>query len=148
MTDIMIYESGGGGEIFVKGSDIETTDGIFNQPYLSHFGGNVEASTTGDEKEGIERFDWWGNSFLEGKNQMNSALEKALNDNALNSSGRVNIEKAANKDLDHLKDIAEVSSAVSIIGVDKVLISDKINKTVINFIWDATKNELIEERII
>lgn len=148
MTDIMIYESGGGGEISVKGADIETTDGLFNQPYLSHFGGNVEASTTGDEIEGTERFDWWGNAYFEEKNQMNSALERALNDNALDSSGRVNIETAANKDLEHLKNIAEVSSTVSIIGVDKVLITDQINQTIINYTWDATKSELIEERII
>ena len=145
MTDIMIYESGNGGELSLKNGDIESTDAIFNQPYLSHFGGNIEALTTGNEIEGVERFDWFGNSFLESGAQVNSLLEKSLNENALNSSGRIVIESDANTDLEFLKDLGTIQSEVSITGVDKVRISDKINQSKVDFIWNATKDELIEE---
>jgi hypothetical protein len=148
MTDVLIYESGNGGELSLKNGDIETTDGLFNQPYLSHFGGNIEASTTGNEVEGEERADWWGNTFLDASAQMNSELERSLNNNALNSAGRINIERDAQKDIEHLNDIANVSSTVVITGNDKLLISDKLDKIVVNMLWDATKNELIEEIII
>jgi hypothetical protein len=83
--------------------------------------------------------------FLEFEAQMNSELERALNNNALNSSGRIKIEAAANKDLQVLSEIADVSSAVQITGNNKVLITDKIDKTVVNLAWDATASELIEE---
>jgi hypothetical protein len=145
MIDVLIYESGNGGELSLKNGDIETTDGLLNIPYLSHFGGNVEASTKGNELEGEERFDWWGNTFIPTESQMNSELERALNSNALNSSGRVNIESAAKKDLEVLKDVAELLTLVTITGNEKILITDKINKSVVNMAWDATKNELIEE---
>lgn len=148
MNDVLIYENGNGGELSLKNGDIETTDGLANQAYLSHFGGNIEASTTGNEIEGEQRADWWGNALLEPQAQMNSEVERALNANALNSSGRVNIELAAKKDITHLSDIADLLSSVVIIGNDKLRITDKIDKTVSDLIWDATKSELIEEIII
>jgi len=146
MTDIIIYESGNGGELRLKDNgDIETTDGLFNQPYLSHFGGNLEALTTGEEIEGEERFDFWGNYFLEPKSQMNSLLEKSLNENALSSSGRNNIEKDAKTDLDSISELGNISAEVTITGNDKVRISDKISQTKVNFIWSKTSEEIIEE---
>lgn len=149
MTDIIIYESGNGGELNLKDNgDIETTDGLFNQPYLAHFGGNLEASTTGEEIEGEERFDFWGNSFLEPKSQMNSMLEKSLNENALSSSGRNNIEKDAKTDLDSINELGNISTEVTITGNDKVRISDKISQTKVNFVWSKTSEEIIEEIII
>lgn len=148
MNDILIYESGNGGELNIKNGDLESTESLFNMPYLAHFGGNTEASTTGNEVEGEEREDWWGNTFLDADSQMNSELERSLNNNALNSAGRINIERDAVKDLQALSDIADVSSQIIITGANKLTISDKIDKNVINMIWDATKNEIIEEIII
>lgn len=148
MIDILLYESGGGGEISLKNGDIEMTDGLFNMPYLAHFGGNLEASTKGDEEENIERFDWWGNSFLDEPAQMNSLIEKTLNNTALNSAGRVTIERNAKEDLQFISEISDISCVVEIPGVDKVKISDKINQSKIDFIFNATKDELIEEIII
>lgn len=145
MTDVIIYENGNGGELSLKNGDIETTDSLCNQPYLAHFGGNVEANTTDNEIEGEERNDWWGNTFLDGEAQMNSNLERSLNKNALNSSGRANIEAAAVKDLEYLSEIAKTESIVSLKGVNKLLITDKLNQSVVNLAWDATKNELIQE---
>jgi hypothetical protein len=148
MNDILLYESGGGGEISLKNGDIEMTDGLFNMPYLSHFGGNLEASTKGDEEENIERFDWWGNSFLDQPAQMNSLIEKTLDNTTLNSAGRVIIERNAKEDLQFIADIADISCIVEIPGVDKVKISDKINQIKVDFIFNSTNNELIEEIII
>jgi hypothetical protein len=144
MTDIMIYESGGGGEILLKNNDIEMTDSLLNMPYLAHFGGNLEASTTGNEQENVERFDWWGNVFFDESAQMNSSLEKTLNETALNSAGRVTIERQAKNDLQFLADIADISCNVGIIGVDKVRISDTVSQSVVDFIFNATNSELIE----
>lgn len=143
----MIYESGNGGELSLVNGDIEMIDGISNQPYLAHFGGNIEASTTGEEIEGEERKDWFGNVFLLNNpgTQMNSELERSMNENSLNSSGRSKIENAAKNDLSYLSDTAKVDSKVSVTGVDKVLITDTINELKANFQWDASKSELIEE---
>lgn len=148
MNDVLIYEGGNGGELSLKNGDIETTDSLANQAYLAHFGGNVEASTTGNEVEGEERSDWWGNSFIETGSQMNSEIERALNNNALTSAGRSNIEDAANKDLQYLSEISDTGSTVALIGNDKLRITDTIDKTVKDLIWDATKSELIEQKII
>ena len=145
MTDIMIYESGSGGEISIKSGDIETTDAIFNQFYMAHFGGNTEASTTGNEIEGEDRGDWFGNQYLNEDSQMNSSLERTLNNVSLNSAGRVIIEREAKKDIDFLSDLGDLSVSAQITGNDKVIISDKINQSKVDFIWDATKNEIIEE---
>jgi len=145
MIDVLIYEGGNGGELSLKNGDIETTDGLFNIPYLAHFGGNIESSTKNNVEEGEERNDWFGNTFLPSEAQMNSELERSLQNNALNSSGRANIEAAAKIDIQVLSEIADVSTSVSITGNDKIRISDNIDKTVVNLIWDATKSELIEE---
>ena len=102
--DIMIFESGNGGDFNIRNGDLDSVEGLTNQPYLAHFGGNKEASTTGEEAAGVERFDWWGNSFLENEPgaQMNSELERALRDNSLSSKGRVQIERLAKQDMEFL----------------------------------------------
>ena len=146
--DLMIYESGNGGELSLKSGDIETTQAVFNQFYLSHFGGNTEASTTGNEVEGEERNDWWGNEFLNEQSQMNSSLERTLNSIALTSAGRAEVEREAKKDVDYLSDLGELSTVVQITGNEKIKVSDKINQSQVNFIWDATKSEVIEEIIL
>ena len=151
--DLSIYETGNGGDLILKNGDLEITEGLTNQPYLAHFGGNKEASTTGEEIQGTERLDWWGNSFFinDEAGQMNSELERALDKNNLSSSGRIEIENQAKEDLKFLADVAEISTNVSILDDDKVQISDKLSQPdneKFLFIWDATKNELIEDKII
>ena len=152
--DLMIYETGNGGDLNLVNGDLSITEGITNQPYLAHFGGNIEASTTGEEKEGVERFDWFGNSFFpnEPDAQINSELERGLANNELSSKGRIELERLASLDLEYLSPIADIESEVSIESDDKVIISDKLiqpsDESENSFIWDATKNELIEEKNI
>jgi phage gp46-like protein len=149
MIDILIVESGNGGDISLINGDIQSTDSLSNQAYLAHFGGNTEASTTNEEVTG-GRMDWWGNEFIKDdiNMQMNSELERTLNKVALTSSGRLKLVQAAKNDMDFLSNIAKIESEVSISGIDKVQISDKINQGIASFQWNATKNELIEEILI
>lgn len=147
MVDLMIYETGDGGDVEIINGDFATTDSLSNQDYLAHFGGNVEASTTGEEIPGEERNDWWGNQLFtdEPEAMMNSKLEKALNETSISSAGRSEIERRSNEDLQFLKEISEVSSSVAIVGNDKLEIIDYISEieTPFKYLWDGTKDELI-----
>jgi len=152
--DLTIYETGNGGDLSLVNGDLSVTEGLTNQPYLAHFGGNIEASTTGEEKAGVERFDWFGNAFFpnEADAQLNSELERGLAVNELSSKGRIELERLAALDLEYLADVADIESEVVIESDDKVSISDKLiqpsDDAEFSFIWDATKNELIEDKII
>ena len=64
MNDLVIWETGNGGDAQLLGNDLATTDGLTNMPYLGWFGGNPGFITTGNELENEQRFDWWGNSLL------------------------------------------------------------------------------------
>ena len=86
--------------------------------------------------------------------QQNSRLEQVLNEVALNSSGRLQIEEAAKNDLKFLKEVAEISVSTRITDVDRVEIRilaqepDNVQEQEFIFIWDATKQEVIEFRTI
>ena len=81
--------------------DIELDGGLTTAMYLSHFGGNVEASTTGNEKPGDIRKDWWGNALMktEPDKQANSELERALLQLPITSGNLLKFEDLANADL-------------------------------------------------
>lgn len=157
MDDIALYETGSGGDLQLLGNDIASTSGLFNMVYMAWFGGNTEASTTGNELESELREDWFGNALLfdnEKEIQFNSVLEKTLNETALDSSGRITIEEAAKKDLEFMKDIADVTVSVSILSDDRVSITAKlkqpenIEEKEYQLIWDKLKDEVIVENTI
>lgn len=157
MIDIALNETGNGGDAQISGNDIATTSAIFNQIYLALFGGNVEASTTGEELTTEQRLDWWGNNLLfqdEPDLQFNSTLEKTLTEVALNSSGRLIIEEAVRNDLKFLNSFAEIRVSTEVTGVDRISIlifvqePDNSEEKVFEFIWDATKQEVIVNTII
>jgi hypothetical protein len=152
MTDLLIYESGNGGEVEIVGADLATTDSLANQVYLAHFGGNVEANTTGEEIPGEDRFDWWGNIFFESEPDamMNSSLERTLNSVSLGSYGRTEIEGKAIEDVQFLKNISEVEVSAAIVGNDKAEIIDYLSEidTAYQYLWNGTKDELIVSKII
>ena len=72
----------------------------------------------------------------------------------MDSSGRITIEEAAKKDLEFMKDFADVTVSVSILSDDKVSIFASLqepgNLAVKEFqlIWDNLKNEVIIEKTI
>ena len=150
--DLVLHETGNGGDLQLKGNDLDVSASIFNQIYMALFGGNPSASTTGEELITEQRQDWWANSLVYQdlpELQQNSTLERVLNEVALNSSGRLQIEEAVKNDLAFLKDVAEISIETRITDIDRVEIRifaqepDNEQKQEFIFIWDATKQEVI-----
>lgn len=143
--DIKIIETGSGGDLVFENGDIRTTSEVYNQPYLAHFGGNKEAVST-DYSEGQPREDYFLNPFLQENERFNSTFEKTLLNTPLNSAGRLKLEQAAEEDLGYLSGFAQTESDVSITGIDKVELSDKIVSQNENFsyIWNDAKDEIIE----
>lgn len=152
--DILLYESGSGGEIAVIGNDIALVEQIFQQCYLALFGGNIEASTLGNEPVTQIREDYWQNALFYNNDpgrQFNSQTERALNENALTSTGRVNIQRAVEADLQYFKTIADISVNVVILSVNKVQITIGIKQPgsqsgqSLQVIWDNAKQEMITD---
>lgn len=129
--DILLHDNGTGGDIYLAGNDLVLSETFFQSIYLALFGGNIEASTQGNEREGEQRNDYWGNSllFVQSKgNQFNSETEKTLSRVVLSSKGRIEIKKAVEKDLQFLKSIADISIEVSIQSHSRVEIRIKTSK--------------------
>ncbi len=156
VKDLLVYESGNGGEISIQNNDLALTDQVLQQAYLCLFGGNVDASTRGDELPNEIKKDWWGNSLFyadEKSKQFNSLTERALIDNPLTSSGRVNIIRSIESDLKYLKNISNVNVNAFILSNNKLRVEIKLSmpatKTiVIELLWDSIKKELIIENTI
>lgn len=152
--DLLLHETGNGGDLSLNGNDVAVSDGFTNMPYIGWFGGNPLGSTTGNEIPNEQRLDWWGNSLLFPNNkniQVNSALENALNTIPLNSEGRNLIEQAAKEDMKFFSNFAQTSVSVSILSDDKVQIDLKVNEPSnlqskdFQYIWDATRQEIITQ---
>jgi hypothetical protein len=149
--DLKVIESNNGGELVKNPKDLAVIFGFENMPYLGMFGGNIEQSTPIQRLPGEQAFDWWGNSLFFNENtglQFNSETERTLNNVALTSSGRKQIEEAVIKDLEFMQAFAVVSVSVTIPERDKVNISitieepSNLTEKKFVYIWDATKNEL------
>jgi hypothetical protein len=150
--DILMFMSLDGGEISVQENDIALSEVLYNQVLLALFGGNIEASTSGNEPAGVMREDWWGNSLLfpnDPASQFNSQTEKVLMECVLNSSGRIAIQRAVEADLQYLKSIANISTNVVILSTNRVQIevvltepTNQENKQFV-FLWDNAKKEVI-----
>ncbi len=155
--DILLYENGNGGDLEILGGDLATTETIFQQMYLALFGGNVEQNTPDVRESDEESFSWWANTlFFENQEsrQFNSNTERAINNNVLNTSGRLAIETAVNTDLEYLRNISNFTSSVSILSNNILSISvsleqpEGIQDREIQFIWDnVTGVEIIEKSI-
>ena len=153
--DLLLYENGSGGELHLNSSDLVLVNSLYQQVYLSLFGGNIEANTATTKSQ--ENNDWWGNDLIfknNSKKQFNSNTERALNNVTLNPSGRIDILRAVLYDLRILKEISNISASVHILETNKVQINvliakpNSIENKELQFIWDSAKNELIHEKII
>jgi hypothetical protein len=153
--DAKIRETGSGGDLILSasGRDFVTVEGFENMPYLAMFGGNVDQSTPSERTTEEQRFDWWGNALFMGNQpglQFNSETERALNETALTSSGRQVIFNAVKADLLFMKDFANVSIAVALPAIDRVVIGVRLERPgnlsgkQFIFIWDKTEQELLE----
>lgn len=155
--DLHLYESGNGGELLLLNNDLVLSETLFQTIYLSLFGGNIEASTTGEESSEEERLDFWANDLIfqtTKSKQMNSETERTLNSVTINTSGRLKIKSSVEQDLNYLKKIINFEVDVVILGVDKIEIIIKINSIskqsnrVFQFIWDNAKKQLILDKTI
>lgn len=155
--DLGIFENGSGGEVSIQNNDLMLSEQLYLQAYLACFGGNIKASTKGNEPVGQVRLDWWGNSCLLSdtpSKQFNSSTEKALRENPLTSAGRINIIQAVQNDLKYLSTIAKVTVDATVLSSSKIKISVALTEpannqtTLLQVIWDNAKNELIIEETI
>lgn len=155
--DLLLYESGSGGELYLLNNDLVLSETFFQSIYVSLFGGNVKASTLGNEIPGQERFDYWANSLFfknQKSKQFNSLTEKILNEVTINSNGRLRIKSAVEQDLNYLKKIVNFTVNVLILDINKIkieiLVSSASNQSekAFQFIWDNAKQEVIFEKNI
>lgn len=155
--DINLHESGSGGEMAIVSNDLLLGEVLYNQIYLSLFGGNIEANTTGNEIISEIRQDWWGNPLFyseNGSKQFNSNTERAILNNALNSSGRLNIINAISTDLEYLNSVINYSIDVSFPKINTILITIKFTRKgdledkILQMVYDNAKNELLIQKII
>lgn len=155
--DLLIYENGTGGELKVISNDLALSETLFTQVYLAFFGGNLEAVTKGNELKNQQRFDYWANSLLyqgKPKKQFNSNLERALCNTVYNSSGRIEIENAAKKDLEFLSGIVETEVSVAVQSESRLRITVVLTglqngqESELQFIWNNARKEIIIEENI
>lgn len=125
MLDLLVIETGNGGDLRIAGNDLETIRGYENMPYLSMFGGA----------------DWWANDLItEPTQRMQSLTEAALLNNALTSSGRIAIIRAIEQDLAFLTNQtgALVAVEASITGPDRLEISINIDGQTFYLEWNPS----------
>lgn len=151
--DLELIEKGDGGDLIKNPKDLSVIEGFENMVYLAFFGGNVEQSTPTIRLESEQAGDWWGNTLLfpdQSKIQFNSEVERILNQVALNSFGRTKIIEAMKKDTAFMRDFANITYGVTIIGPDKVIFGvklvqpDNTQEKAFIFIWDSTNKELMD----
>ena len=156
-TDIQLFETGAGGDFAIVSDDLLMGESLYQQIFLALFGGNIEASTKISYLSTEERFDYWGNSLIwnnEKTKQFNSETERAIQNNVLNSSGRLNIIQAVNVDLEYIKTLIVFSVDVQIMGRDNLKIivsfSDLSNQQdkALEVVYNNAKNEVIINKIL
>ena len=125
MNDILIFESGDGGELQLISNDLATVDSLTNQVYIALFGGGGA--------------DWFGNDPDIAIDQ-NSTFGMVLKSVALDASGLQKLENAARADLSYLSDF---SVECSLIAPTKLKISVVISENVITFVWSENNIEII-----
>tara|TARA_B100000953_G_scaffold297883_1_gene293562 strand:- start:1476 stop:1952 length:477 start_codon:yes stop_codon:yes gene_type:complete len=155
--DIGIYESGSGGDLSQINKNLILSDSLLQNIYLSLFGGNIEASTERVEfGSKNENLDYWANSLIyrnKRSKQFNSRTEKVLSETALNSAGRLKIERVVKQDLKTLSDSIGLDINVSIPENDQVKISVRIISSESNqgkeyhFIWQPREINIIDFEI-
>jgi len=124
--DLVIKETGDGGDLTMLGNDLAVCNSIETAVYLALFGGNVEADTKLPRVIGEQDKSYWGNALFMGAfpaQQFNSLTERILNTTELGTSAVSIIENAITKDLSFLNIL---SLSVSIISTDKINVAMKL----------------------
>ena len=153
--DLLVVETGNGGDITKNGNDLSMVFSFENMPYLALFGGNKEAVTPVKRLESEQAFDWWANSLLfpnDPSVQFNSITEKTLEETPLTSSGRLIIENAIKSDLAFMDPFAEVTVTTEIVATDHINIGiglkrpDNLEEKQYIYIWQNGNLTVLDER--
>lgn len=124
MTDLLIYETGNGGDLKLRGADLVSVNGYENVTYLAMFGG---AS-------------WWGN-YMQPSRPFQSQTETVLETTALNSAGRLAVEEAVKNDLAFLTEIPGTTFTVSVtlVSKDRIDIDIAVDGQTFYYSWNPDK---------
>ena len=95
--DLLIYETGGGGDLKLAGNDLAKVMGVENGPYLAMFGGNGH----------------WAD-YMDPDNPFNSKTEDVLKVTPLTSAGRVAVQRAVEYDMQYLSATPGTTWSVSV----------------------------------
>ncbi|APZ82886.1 hypothetical protein [Flavobacterium phage FL-1] len=156
-TDILLFEAGGGGDLAIINNDLSMGESLYQQIYLSLFGGNVEESTKQFYLDNEERFDYWGNTLIWNDvktKQFNSETERTIKSTVLNSSGRIRVIQAAENDLAYLQPVANISVDAQVLNRDQIRLiisfSGKTNQQdkLLQIVYDNAKGSVIIEETI
>lgn len=156
-TDIVLYETGSGGDFSILNNDLLMGETLYQQIYLALFGGNPQASTKQSYLITEDRFDYWGNSLIwkdVKTKQFNSETERTLLTTTINSSGRLTIIQAISQDLQYLKSVVDLTVDVELLTTNKIRIiiglSGKTNQQdrILQLVFDNARKEIIIEKTI
>jgi hypothetical protein len=126
--DLVVLETGNGGDVTRRGNDLAMYFNGENNIYLAMFGGNPGFPTRPNDVES-ESFDYWGNRLFNESfptRQFNSETEELLKNIALNSAGRQALEQAILKDLNYLRPQSEITVQASILSDDWIQVNIKV----------------------
>lgn len=155
--DILLRETGSGGDFSLISNDLVLSDVLYQQFYLALFGGNIKASTKQSYLDNEERLDFWGNTLVWATNkarQFNSETERVIQEIVLNSSGRMKIIQAVKDDLAYLESMINFEVEVNLLNQNRLSIiitftekTNQQNKS-LQFVIDSSKNEVIIKEIL
>ena len=151
-NDIGLKAVGSGSDYVFIDEDIQLSESLYMTIYIALFGGNVKASTTGDEISTEKREDWWGNEVFnleEPEKQFNSETQRTLNNTPLSSSGRLTIKSAVENDLEFLKVFVDFEVEVLILSnsgvrINVSVISAETSRDLYSLLWE---NGIVENII-
>lgn len=155
--DILLRETGSGGDFAILSNDLVLSDTLYQQFYLAMFGGNLRANTKSKYLDNEERFDYWGNSLIwstQKNKQFNSETERALQESVINSSGRLKVLQAVKNDLAYLSNVINFEVQVNLLAQNKLSITitftEKSNQQdkSLQFVFDNSKSEVLIQEVI
>lgn len=153
MINYSTYEDGTGGELVIKNNGIVTTEALYTAIYLRLFGGNPGAKTTREKPNNEFNETWWGNDSQGDSSQwINSETENVLRGMTINTTNIVKLESAINTDLEDIKQFGEIGIEITYPSLNSIeiliTITNTQGKDEVLLVWDATRNEVIESKII
>jgi len=153
MIDRVIYESGNGGSRAIQNNTIATTESLYTMVYLKLFGGQVEVNPNPNPKTGQLNKGWWGNDINDDPtNWITSDTERVLRGATTTSTQLNEIRKAVERDLKSIEKYGEIDVFVTSQSKNRISIEITITQSEtesdIQITWDATNNEVIENRIL